>query len=86
MTDEWIRTQIVPNISNHFHSQFALVLGRAILWAAFNPDTSEYVPENIRRRINTFYTEYVRGSLPAEENPIQKVQLIAAVISKECFF
>jgi hypothetical protein len=63
VTDEWIWMHIVLNILNHFDSQIALVLGRAVIWAAFNPETSGYVPANILWQINTFYTYYILGSL-----------------------
>jgi hypothetical protein len=85
VTDEWIRMHIVPNISNNYDPAIALVLGRAVLWAAFNPETSEYVPANIRQRINTHYTDYVRGSLTADENPVHKVQLIASELEGVLF-
>jgi len=85
VTDDWIRTHIVPNITQHFAPQIALVLGRAVLWAAFNPQTSDYVPTIIRQRIQTFYTAFVRGSLPEEENPIRKVQLVASELEGVLF-
>jgi hypothetical protein len=77
VTGEWIRTHIVPNISNHFDPQIAVVLGTAVLWPAFDSETSSNLPLSIRRRITTAYTEYIRGSLEVDENPVEKVQLIA---------
>jgi hypothetical protein len=80
VTSEWIRRHIVPNISNHFPPQIAVVLGTAILWSAFNPETAQNVPQNIRRRISTAYTDYVRGSLELDENPVEKLQLVTSEI------
>jgi hypothetical protein len=85
VTDEWIRTQIVPNISNHFDPKIAAVLGTAVLWSAFDSETSDNLPQSIRRRITSSYTEYVRGSLEEDENPVEKVQFIASEVEGVLF-
>jgi hypothetical protein len=68
---EWIWTHIVPNISNHFDPQIAVVLGTAVLWSAFDSETSNNFPQSICHRITTAYTEYNYGSLEVDKNPVK---------------
>ena len=44
----------------------------------FNPEFLEYVPPKILQRIHAHFTEYIRGSLPVDENPVLKIQLVAS--------
>ena len=78
----WISANVTPHIAEAFGRNVAGTLGRALLWACFDPEARESVDIRLRERIIHSYTNQVcinatvvanaDGELP---NPIQKYRL-----------
>ena len=73
--DDWILAYAVPSIARRFPDSVALVLGRALLWAAFE-DFGVYLPDGLLLCIKTAYTDIPDRTLDANENPVKKVLLV----------
>ena len=75
LDDCWVLENVVPKISQyHYCKKAAAVLGRAVLWACFDPLASQLVPQEILSRVQGEY-ERVRILDPAT-NPVRKVGLV----------
>jgi hypothetical protein len=74
ITDEWIAEFVVPNILRRFPQGVGRVLGRALLWACFEPNLAGYVPQEILDRVRNAYTAI--RVLPEGENPVVKLELV----------
>lgn len=74
VTDAWILTHVVPNITQVYGDALAKVLGRALLWCIFS-ENSSWVPQQIRDRVTTAYAAVV-NTLADGENPVEKKLLI----------
>ena len=55
LNDQFIIDYVVPKVSTRLPRQVAIVLGTALLWYIFSPESENDVPENIRDRIMTAY-------------------------------
>ena len=75
LDDCWILEHVVPKIrEHHYCKKAAAVLGRAVLWACFDPITSQLVPKEILSRVQG---EYERARiLDPGTNPVRKVGLV----------
>jgi hypothetical protein len=73
ITDDWIRSHVVPRISSVYDADLAVILGKAILWLCFS-EYNMHVPEIIRNHVMQSY-EAVR-QLNEGENPVEKRTLI----------
>ena len=75
LDDRWVAKNVVPNIYRSHHcKKTAIVLGKAILWAIFDPSTKELVDSKLRNRVVTEY-ERIR-LLHSNQNPVKKISLI----------
>ena len=73
--DAWILKNVVPNIAEqHSCLKTASVLGRAIMWACFDPLASLHVPSSIIERVKSQYARIC--TLDPTLNPIRKVGLV----------
>ena len=75
ITEDWILTYVVPNISREFGRNVALVLGAALLWRIFDEDEKKVVPLQIKTRVIAAYNDLRaqhRGTLLEGENPVRK--------------
>ena len=76
--DQWILDHIVPNMkTDGVDDQVCIVLGRAVLWALFDPVQSLRIPEHRRQDMMQAYISLGdRNTLPAGENPVIKKALV----------
>ena len=73
--DAWILKNVVPNIAEqHSCLKAASVLGRAIMWACFDPLASLHVPSSILERVKSQYARIC--TLDPTLNPIRKVGFV----------
>ena len=73
--DAWILKNVCPNIAEkHTCLKTASILGRAIMWACFDPLASLHVPVDILERVKSQYTRIC--TLDPILNPIRKVGLV----------
>ena len=73
--EAWILKNVVPNIAEqHSCLRAAVVLGRAIMWACFDPLASLHEPSSIFERVKSQYTHVC--TLDPTLNPIRKVDLV----------
>jgi hypothetical protein len=49
--DHWIANNVTPHIKRAFSCNLAVVLGKALLWACFDPEARESVDCRLRERI-----------------------------------
>ena len=56
ISDDWILAYVVPHIALQFSHSVSLVLGRALLWVAFE-DFGTYLPQGLRNRIQAAYAD-----------------------------
>jgi hypothetical protein len=77
ISDAWILEYVVPHIAMRFSGSVALVLGRALLWVAFE-DFGVYLPQGLRNRIQTAYADIPGQQLEPGENPVKKVLLVVS--------
>ena len=75
LDDCWVLENVVPKIRQyHYCKKAAAVLGRAVLWACFDPLASQLVPQEILSRVQG---EYERVCiLDPATNPVRKFGLI----------
>jgi hypothetical protein len=71
----WIQEHVVPNIALRYNEAVCNVLGRALLWACFDPEASTYVPHSIKEHVVEEYGR-LQQHVPEGENPIKKVRLV----------
>ena len=75
VNDAWILKNVCPNIAEkHTCLKTASILGRAIMWACFDPLASLHVPVDILERVKSQYTRIC--TLDPTLNPIRKVGLV----------
>jgi hypothetical protein len=75
LDDRWIRDHVIPNIAIRYDDAVCKVLGRALLWACFDAEASEYVPMSIKNHVVHEYL-HLPIRVPEGENPVKKVRLI----------
>jgi hypothetical protein len=82
VSDDWILQYVVPRITSCFPRAVALVLGRVLLWLAFEDYNNssarddKYLPQELFDRVWTAYRDIPGRTLALVENPIKKVLLI----------
>ena len=52
VTHNWIVENVTPNFASAFCNEVAVILGKALLWACFEPSIVGVVPDDISRRKN----------------------------------
>ena len=72
VTDDWILTHVVPNmVARGIQRQVCIVLGRAVLWRAFDAATNHAFPEAKLQYIQRAYADIGdRNTLNAGSNPV----------------
>ena len=75
ITDEWLITEVAPNIASVFGSTTAAVLGKALLWACFNPPTADRVLPDIKHELIAKYIQLNTG-IADGVNPVEKLEVI----------
>ena len=77
ISEDWILEYVVPHIATICDRSVSLVLGRALLWRCMDVSESIVVPEGIKARVRTAFTELAhRNHVSSEENPVVKVDMI----------
>ena len=86
VTDKWIVENVTSNIASAFDDDVAVILGKALLWACFQPSMVGVVPDDIRRNVIASFLHLnnrVRANGGAgiaiedrNSNPIRKVEVI----------
>ena len=74
--DAWILEHVVPNIAKKYHKNVALHFGRALLWRIMDPDSFDFVPRIIVKRVQHQYSLIVNKTLDTNENPVAKTLLL----------
>ena len=78
ITENLIFELVGANISNLFPRQVALVLGRVLIWAAYDEAICELMDPNIVARIKAFIPATGSITEVSALNPVTKVALIVA--------
>lgn len=75
ITDQWLATEICPNIAGAFDHRVAAILAKPLLWACFEPNVMTEVPNELYQ---TVCGKIRASNLNLEQgvNPIEKVELI----------
>ena len=77
ISEDWILEYVVPHIATICDRSVSLVLGRALLWRCMDVSESIVVPEGIKARVRTAFTELAhRNHVSSVENPVVKVDMI----------
>lgn len=78
ISEQWILHHIVPHPRDYgIDPQVCLVLGRAVLWALFDPIQRRRIPEHRRQQMLLAYQGLGdRNTLPEGENPVQRKALV----------
>lgn len=78
ISEEWVLQHIVPHMVDYgIHRQVCLVLGRAVLWALFDPTQASRIPQHRRQQMMQAYAGLGdRNTLAAGENPVLKRSLV----------
>jgi hypothetical protein len=76
ITDTFLLEHVVPNVRIRYPDDVAKVLGKALLWFIFSPDSSNYLPTALQDCIETAYNGI--GQLPPGENPVKKIPLVVS--------
>tara|TARA_B110001452_G_scaffold79558_1_gene65063 strand:+ start:443 stop:2851 length:2409 start_codon:yes stop_codon:yes gene_type:complete len=77
INDEWVCDTVCPNITQKYGKQVGKVLGRALLWAVFDTEQTNVVPNFMVNRIKEEYNKVIteEKQIADGENPIAKVPL-----------
>ena len=82
VTDDWIRTHVMPRTAEKYPKQVATVLGRAVLWKVFDASVSEdreqhhCIPAPLKLRVmQAFRNLGELCNLEAGENPVARLPL-----------
>lgn len=75
ITDNWLLEKVCPYIYRSFSKGVALVMAKALLWAAFDDDHFEIIPRDIRDDIRRDFTTLNTG-LEDNVNPVEKLDVI----------
>jgi len=78
VSDEWLCTNVTPNISSAFDRRVGAILARPLLWAAFDPTWSEMVAPEIRHRIISAFIRLECIDIDDGVNPVSRVEVIAS--------
>jgi hypothetical protein len=76
ITDTFLLEHVVPNVWICYPDDVAKVLGKALLWFIFSPDSSNYLPTPLQDCIENAYNGI--GQLPPGENPVKKIPLVVS--------
>jgi hypothetical protein len=71
ISDAWILEYVVPHIAMQFSGSVALVVGRDLIWVAFE-DFGVYLPQVLRNWIQTAYADIPGQQLEPGENLVKK--------------
>lgn len=85
ITDAFILDIVAPNIRQRLGDQVAMILGKALLWYIFDPTGDTDIPQEIYQRVTNAYTQ-IRGTLPADTNPVTKVPMVLSGNEGEVYF
>ena len=75
MTNLFLREVVTPKIAEYFPEEsnnIAEVLGRALLWACYEPSTQDFMCQEVRDRVREGY-DLIKGDHPVDYNPVEKV-------------
>ena len=88
-----VASSVAPAIANVFGSQVAAILGKALLWACFDPamQASGLIPEDVKSNvvaswIQLNYSLPVTDRLDRDVNPMKRVELMCTEIGGRVHF
>ena len=76
LTDQWVLENIGNNIAKVFPYMVAIVLGKALLWAIFDKETSKILDESMVARVRDSVNRLTSRVLNVGVNPVEKVALL----------
>ena len=79
MTDNWLCTNVTPNLTSSFGQYVGAILARPLVWACYDPTWSEGVAPEIQFRIIRAFTRLGRDFLEGF-NPIRRAKVIASEV------
>ena len=85
ISDNWLSEFVVPHIMQQYSRDVALTLGRALLWAAFEPSLHGYLPAALCNHIHTAYDAIPGKVLLAGENPVEKLLIVVTGYEGELY-
>jgi Transcriptional activator of glycolytic enzymes len=74
VSEQWLISEYVPQISRKFGNRVALVLGKALLWASNDDQARNMIPVSLQNRLTARYLQVQQ--LEDGTNPIEKVELV----------
>lgn len=77
LSDDWLCEYAVPHIAQKMSPGVAAVLGKAFMWACYEPSLSGFVPSVLSERLKQAYCNIPAGPcLRDRECPVKRVELI----------
>lgn len=78
LSNEWLVQHVTPAIRVRFGNRVAGILAKPLLWACLDTECASMVPDHIRVRVlNALHAANEQSSLPAGENCVEKIRMIA---------
>ena len=77
LTNDWIALNVCPNITRSFDRKVGAIMGKALLWAVYEPSCQQMIPRDRSRRITRKIAD-LDLDLEEGENPIHKYEIIAS--------
>ena len=78
ITDAWLAWHVLPHVAKAYSDDLAALLGKVMLWAAFDAEGSTHVQPALCHHILGTYSDLpMEGRFPVGENPVRKVRLMA---------
>jgi len=75
VTNAWISTNVTPSITASFGEGVGAILGKALLWAVFDPSQQDDLDTDLRRTISANFIR-LNTNLNDGDNPIERVEVI----------
>ena len=78
VTDEWLCTNVTPNISSTFGRVIGAILARPLLWAVYDVNWAERVSSEIRHRIISAFIKLEHFDTSEGSNPVDRIEIVAS--------
>ena len=75
ITDDWILSNVVPNISKVYHRSIALIFGKAILWGCFDEHFKSNLPQSILNGVQNGLGDITDGIVDTKTCACERIEL-----------
>ena len=78
LIDEWLCSNVTPNIFSAFGRQIGTILACPILWAVYDVNLAEKVSSEIRHIIISAFIHLERFDTSEGINPVDRISIVAS--------